>query len=95
MLALFVAVFAAGADAQTLAGQTLAGQTLAGPAASAWAETEQTALRLIAATETTGGAKTLRFGLHFKMKPGWKVYWRSPGDAGFPPIPDGSQSRNL
>ncbi|MCH8238193.1 MAG: disulfide bond formation protein DsbD, partial [Proteobacteria bacterium] len=89
-LTLAVAVFAAGADAQTPGGQTPGG-----PAASAWAETEQTALRLIAATETTGGAKTLRFGLHFKMKPGWKVYWRSPGDAGFPPIPDWSQSRNL
>ncbi len=66
-----------------------------GPAASPWAETEQTALRLIAATETTGSAETLKFGLHFRMKPGWKVYWRSPGDAGFPPTPDWSRSKNL
>ena len=85
MFALAVAVFSPGAEAQMSAG----------PGASAWAETEQTALRLIAATETTGRAKTLRFGLHFKMKPGWKVYWRSPGDAGFPPVPDWSRSRNL
>ncbi len=65
------------------------------PAASAWAETDQTALRLIAASETTGGAERLKFGLHFKLKPGWKVYWRSPGDAGFPPVPDWSASGNL
>ena len=84
-LALAVAVFSAGAEAQTGAG----------PAASAWAETEQTALRLIAATEATGSAETLKLGLHFKLKPGWKVYWRSPGDAGFPPIPDWSASGNL
>ena len=66
-----------------------------GPAASAWAETEQTALRLIAASETTGGQERLKFGLHFKLKPGWKIYWRSPGDAGFPPEPDWSASVNL
>ena len=29
------------------------------------------------------------------MAPGWKIYWRSPGDAGFPPTIDWSQSTNL
>lgn len=24
-------------------------------------------------------------GLHLSLKPGWKTYWRSPGDAGIPP----------
>lgn len=24
-------------------------------------------------------------GLHLRLKPGWKTYWRSPGDAGIPP----------
>jgi len=65
------------------------------PGASAWAETEQTAMRLIAATETAGSAETLTLGLHFKLNPGWKIYWRSPGDAGFPPVPDWSKSNNL
>ena len=65
------------------------------PGASPWQQTEQTALRLIAATETTGGARILSLGLHFKLKPGWKIYWRSPGDAGFPPRPDWSPSENL
>jgi suppressor for copper-sensitivity B len=65
------------------------------PAASAWHKTDQSALRLIAATETTGNAETLSLGLHFKLKPGWKIYWRSPGDAGFPPEPDWKGSENL
>ncbi|MDD9876038.1 MAG: protein-disulfide reductase DsbD family protein [Magnetovibrio sp.] len=64
-------------------------------AASAWTETEQTRLRLIAASTTTGAARELRLGLQFELQPGWKVYWRSPGDAGFPPQLDWTGSRNL
>lgn len=63
--------------------------------ASDWAETEQTAVRLIAATSAVGEGRTASLGLEFKMKPGWKIYWRSPGDAGFPPRPDWSASHNL
>lgn len=29
------------------------------------------------------------------LKPGWKTYWRAPGDAGIPPIFDMSGSKNL
>ena len=29
------------------------------------------------------------------MQPGWKIYWRTPGDAGFPPLPDWTQSENV
>lgn len=25
-------------------------------------------------------------GLHLKLAPGWKTYWRAPGDAGIPPL---------
>ena len=41
----------------------------------------------------SGEAETLRLGLQFQLKPGWKTYWRSPGDAGFPPRVDWSGSR--
>ena len=34
-------------------------------------------------------------GLVFKLKPGWKIYWRSPGDAGYPPAIDWKGSDNL
>jgi DsbC/DsbD-like thiol-disulfide interchange protein len=33
--------------------------------------------------------------LHLTMAPGWKTYWRSPGDAGIPPSFDWSGSKNL
>lgn len=65
-----------------------------GPA-SAWAETEQTAVRLISATQAVGDAAQVPLGLQFKLQEGWKIYWRSPGDAGFPPRPDWSASTNL
>ena len=33
--------------------------------------------------------------LHLALAPGWKTYWRSPGDAGIPPSFDWSGSSNL
>lgn len=33
--------------------------------------------------------------LHLNLAPGWKTYWRAPGDAGIPPALDLSGSRNL
>ena len=54
-------------------------------ATSEWFEHEHGAFRLISANEGAGSGQTIDLGLQFRMKPGWKVYWRSPGDAGFPP----------
>lgn len=34
-------------------------------------------------------------GLSFRLAPGWKTYWRAPGEAGVPPVFDWSASRNL
>ncbi len=65
------------------------------PAASDWARTDQTQVRLLSAVTATGDAETLRLGLQFKLEPGWKIYWRSPGDAGLPPKTDWAGSRNL
>ena len=33
--------------------------------------------------------------LHLKLAPGWKTYWRHPGDAGIPPVFDWRGSGNL
>lgn len=33
--------------------------------------------------------------LDIRLAPGWKTYWRAPGDAGIPPTFDWSASRNL
>jgi len=64
-------------------------------AGSDWVKTEQTELRLVSAVDAVGDSRTLTLGLHFRMKPGWKIYWRSPGDAGFPPSIDWTGSANL
>ena len=66
-----------------------------GAAASAWARTGQSAVRLISPVTGPGSSGSVRLGLHFQLKPGWKIYWRSPGDAGVPPIIDWKGSRNL
>ncbi len=67
----------------------------AGTGASEWQNTDHTQLRLIAAESATGSNGTVRLGLHLRLDPGWKTYWRSPGDAGIPPIFDWSDSDNL
>jgi suppressor for copper-sensitivity B len=54
------------------------------PAGSA-VTTEQSSARLVTAVTGAGDLKTLPVGLDITLKPGWKTYWRSPGDAGFPP----------
>lgn len=41
------------------------------------------------------GAGTRMGALHLTLAPGWKTYWRSPGDAGIPPSFDWTGSRNL
>lgn len=33
--------------------------------------------------------------LHLQLAPGWKTYWRAPGDAGIPPVFDWSASENV
>ena len=63
--------------------------------ASDWSVNEQGRLRLISAVDGVGDGRELPLGLQFRMEPGWKIYWRSPGDAGFPPDVDWSKSRNL
>ena len=64
-------------------------------AASPWYETEQGRARLIAATADPGSAASIGLGLQFELAPHWKIYWRSPGDAGFPPELDWKGSTNL
>jgi suppressor for copper-sensitivity B len=64
----------------------------AGSAASPWFETEQGRVRLVAGGEGEAG---LLLGLQFDLAPGWKIYWRAPGDAGYPPSLDWQGSENL
>jgi thiol:disulfide interchange protein len=39
---------------------------------------------LVAETTSLASATTLWVDLHLRIKPGWHVYWRNPGDSGLP-----------
>jgi len=62
---------------------------------SDWSESAEGRVRLISAVTAVGLAPTVEMGLQFDLKPGWKIYWRSPGDAGYPPSIDWQGSDNL
>ncbi len=64
-------------------------------AASEFQRFPEIALRLIAANSGAGTNANLRVGLEMQLAPGWKTYWRAPGDAGLPPSVDWTGSDNL
>ena len=41
-------------------------------------------ISLNSSLNSVGNLNEIILGLQFDLKPGWKVYWRSPGDAGLP-----------
>lgn len=66
------------------------------PGASRWDIGLHSAARLIAGnTAIDPVSSTPPLGVEFRLEPGWKTYWRSPGDAGLPPEIDWSGSENL
>lgn len=60
--------------------------------ASAWQRDGHSAVRLLAGSRS--GAVLLG-GVAFQLQPGWKTYWRTPGDSGVPPRFDFSKSENI
>jgi suppressor for copper-sensitivity B len=62
---------------------------------SPWAQTGEGSVRLVSTAEAVGDAATIPLGLHFRLAEGWKIYWRSPGEAGYPPQIDWTGSTNV
>src|ERR1700716_4037409 len=60
--------------------------------ASPWRRDEHAAVRLLAGSRS--GAVLLG-GIAFQLAPGWKTYWRTPGDSGVPPRFDFSKSESI
>jgi DsbC/DsbD-like thiol-disulfide interchange protein len=60
--------------------------------ASPWQRDGHSAVRLLAGSRS--GAVLLG-GIAFQLEPGWKTYWRTPGDSGVPPRFDFSRSENI
>ena len=59
--------------------------------ASPWVNSDFSQIRLVAVSGSGG----LVAGLHIRLEPGWKTYWRTPGDSGVPTIVDWSASKNI
>jgi DsbC/DsbD-like thiol-disulfide interchange protein len=60
--------------------------------ASPWQRDGHSAVRLLAGSRS--GAVLLG-GIAFQLQPGWKTYWRTPGDSGVPPRFDFTKSDNI
>ena len=60
--------------------------------ASPWQRDGHSAVRLLAGSRS--GAVLLG-GIAVQLQPGWKTYWRAPGDSGVPPRFDFSKSENI
>jgi DsbC/DsbD-like thiol-disulfide interchange protein len=60
--------------------------------ASPWQRDGHSAVRLLAGSRS--GAVLLG-GIAFQLQPGWKAYWRTPGDSGVPPRFDFTKSDNI
>lgn len=51
-------------------------------AQSSWVETDGGAMRVLVSDNAQNQARGV---LEIKLNPGWKTYWREPGDGGIPP----------
>ncbi|MET0868666.1 MAG: protein-disulfide reductase DsbD domain-containing protein [Pseudorhodoplanes sp.] len=64
--------------------------------ASAWDGDTRAGIRLIGGAQVTeAGSTLLRAGAEIRLSPGWKTYWRYPGDSGVPPNFDFGKSENV
>ena len=63
--------------------------------ASAWDGDARSAVRLIAGDTKSVRDAPLRAGMEINLAPGWKTYWRYPGDSGVPPRFDFAGSTNV
>ena len=72
---------------------------VASPASAAQSTTVETpatkATLVFAQDGIAPGAKTVSGALVLELEPGWKTYWRSPGEVGIPPQFDWDGSENL
>jgi suppressor for copper-sensitivity B len=78
----------------------MVGLTVTSPAAlsrdeavSEWSAASHSSVRLVAGGRNADGV--YRVGVEIEMRPGFKTYWRVPGDAGVPPSFDWSGSGNM
>ncbi len=59
-----------------------------------WTDLDLSSARLIAAQTAAPADGSLQVGIDIWLNDGWKTYWRSPGDAGYPVTVEWSESDN-
>jgi DsbC/DsbD-like thiol-disulfide interchange protein len=63
---------------------------------SAWDGDARAGVRIVSGvSRVESGQPLLRAGVEIRLAPGWKTYWRYPGDSGVPPQFDFSKSENV
>jgi len=63
---------------------------------SEWQGDTRAAIRMVSGGTTVDNARSvLRAGIQIRLAPGWKTYWRYPGDSGIPPHFDFAKSENV
>lgn len=67
----------------------------ASPGESPWVKENFSKARLVSGTVGGSDKGELLAGVQIRLEPGWKTYWRTPGDSGVPPSFDWSGSKNL
>src|SRR3954452_13065139 len=82
--------------ANLVAMMTLSLAARADDGASSWDGDQRGAVRLIAGERRNDGRAAIqRAGVEVRLAPGWKTYWRYPGDSGVPPRFDFAASQNV
>jgi suppressor for copper-sensitivity B len=66
-----------------------------GSPATPWEKSADISVRLISASHAVGAEDTLDLGLHFKLEPGWRIYWENTTGYSFHPRLDASGSQNV
>ena len=60
-----------------------------------WSFEKESQVRLISPITHNNNQQEIYLGLEYKLKEGWKTYWKSPGEGGFPQNIDWSKSLNI
>jgi len=62
---------------------------------SEWSDNNEAKVRIISPNSHNNNEALITLGLEYKLLEGWKTYWKSPGDGGFPQELEINQSKNV
>ncbi|MCP4394179.1 MAG: hypothetical protein GY804_07965 [Alphaproteobacteria bacterium] len=63
--------------------------------ASAWVKGQHAKVRLVLTNSHTNNLETGLYGVEIDLENDWKIYWKNPGDAGYPPEFSWKGSENI